>query len=286
MKGYTFDEVVQETVADSTILDVDVSLVDANPHQPRKQFDQESLEEMAESIKMQGILQPILIEKHHDRYIVIAGERRLRAAKLAGAKKIPAIVKEFTEEKRLEAALIENLQRENLNPLEEAKAYRFMIDSTGISQEEMSRRLGKKRSTITNNLRLLNLPEVMQEALANGIISSGHARSLLSVVNPADQQILFKQIADQGISVREAEQRAQQLNNGSRASKQNKKRESVSRPPEITEMEQQFLEALGTKVSIKGDLKKGKVEITYYSHDDLERIYELLSPDNAFGEEL
>lgn len=286
IKDYTLDEVIQETVTPGSVHEVEISLVDTNPNQPRKNFDKDSLDELADSIREQGILQPILVEKQEDRYLIIAGERRYRAAKLAELTAIPVIVKSISQENRLEIALIENLQRENLNPIEEAKAFRFLIDTSSISQDELSKRLGKKRSTIANSLRLLNLSKKMQDAVKEGKMSAGHARAILSVVNPADQEWLFQMISDKGISVREAEAEAQKLNKGSRAANTRKQEHlPVQKAPEIQQIEERLLEALGTKVTIKGDTKKGKVEISYYSQDDLERIFEILSPENQIFEE-
>lgn len=277
MGDYTFDDVVEEVAETSTVNSVRISMVDPNPNQPRKGFSEESMQELASSIKEQGILQPILVEKTGNRYTIVAGERRFRAAKEAGMQEIPVIIKTLSEEQKLEVALIENIQRENLNPIEESKAYKFLVEKTKISQEELSKRLGKKRSTIANSLRLLNLGEDMQEALQNKEISAGHARALLSVVNPADREYLFKKITASGFSVRESEKMAAELNKGSRASNTKKTKKRVNKPVELQQLEEQFLEALGTKVQIQGDLKKGKVEIRYYSMDDLERLYDLLA---------
>ncbi len=287
IRDYSFDDVVQEHAPEGNVIDADITKVDANPDQPRKQFDEESLDELANSIREQGVLQPVLAIQQGDRYIVIAGERRLRAAKRAGLETLPVIVKSYDENKRLEIALIENLQRENLNPIEEAKAFRFLIDAAGISQDELSKRLGKRRSTIANSLRLLNLPELMQDALKDHTLTPGHARAVLSVVNPADQEHLFKEIVEKGLSVREAECRAGELNQGSRAGASRKKQKKAeTRPPEIEHLEERFLEVLGTKVSIKGNLKKGKLEISYYSQEDLERIFEIIAPDIRLSDEL
>ena len=287
MSDYSFDDVVQEHAPGGNVIEADITKVDANPDQPRKQFDEESLEELANSIREQGVIQPVLAVQQGDRYIVIAGERRLRAAKQAGLETLPVIVKSYDEHKRLEIALIENLQRENLNPIEEGKAYRFLIDAAGISQDELSRRLGKRRSTIANTLRLLNLPEPMQNALENHTLTSGHARAVLSVVNPADQEHLFKEIGEKGLSVRDAERRAGELNQGSRAGSTKKhQKKPEGKPPEIEHLEERFLEVLGTKVNIKGNLKKGKLEISYYSQEDLERIFEIIAPEISLTDEL
>lgn len=252
--------------------------IESNPDQPRKVFDEETLLELAESIKQQGVLQPIIVEKENDLYTVIAGERRYRASRLAGLSEIPAIVRTFTEEEKLEIALIENIQREDLNPIEEAQAYRHLIEANNISQDTLSQRIGKKRSTIANMLRLLKLPEDMQSAIAANEISSGHARAILSVINPADQRILFNRILNETLSVREAERQAAGFNKGVRKTEKQRDKQAKERivTPEIQDIEQRFLDVLGTKVNIKGSLAKGKIEIAYYSKDDLERIYDII----------
>ncbi|MFQ3620332.1 MAG: ParB/RepB/Spo0J family partition protein [Spirochaetales bacterium] len=257
---------------------VKLNLLVPNPHQPRKEFSQEALEELAASIRSKGVLQPLLVEKQSDNsYLIIAGERRYRAAQLAGLSEVPVIVRSFSEEEKLEIALIENLQREDLTPIEEAKAYRAVMDSAGLSQEELSERIGKNRSTIANSLRLLKLPEDMQEALHKGEITAGHARAILSVVNPADMRILFHRIVSKDLSVREAEALAGELNRGVRAAASEKEPSyPKQRPLELQEMEQRLLNVLGTKVRIRGNGKKGVIEISYFSSKDLERILEIL----------
>lgn len=272
----------------NSVVMLGVDKITSNPGQPRKHFDTKALQELANSIKEQGVLQPILVEESSDipgHFIIVAGERRFRASKIADLKHIPSLIKNFTEEQRLEVALIENIQRENLNPIEEAQAYRFLIDQAALSQDEVSKRIGKNRSTIANSLRLLNLDGEMQKSLKEGVISAGHARALLSVVNPADQEILYQRILKDSLSVRQTENEGKSLNEGSRAArKKNPKKDSTERPVEIRRIEEKFLEALGTKVSLKGSLKKGRLEIAFYSADDLERVYQLLAKDDdLFG---
>jgi ParB family transcriptional regulator, chromosome partitioning protein len=265
----------------NSVVMIGVDKITSNPGQPRKHFDTNALQELADSIKEQGILQPILVEESSDipgHFIIVAGERRFRASKIAGLKHIPSLIKNFSEEQRLEVALIENIQRENLNPIEEAHAYRFLIDQAALSQDELSKRIGKKRSTVANSLRLLNLNDEIQKSLKEGVITAGHARALLSVVNPADQVILFHRILRDSLSVRQTENEGKSLNEGSRAAqKKLKKKDPLEKPAEVRRIEEKFLEALGTKVSLKGSLKKGKLEIAFYSPDDLERVYQLLS---------
>lgn len=258
-------------------MEIDVDKLLPNPHQPRTEFDKDALQELADSIKEHGVIQPVLVEKADgDNYYIIAGERRTRAAKLAGLTKIPVRVQSFSEEKKLEVALIENIQREDLNALEEALAYRKLMDMCGITQDEVARRVGKNRTTVTNALRLLKLPENMQTALANDEITAGHARALLSVTNPADQRILFARILGQDLSVRETERQAAELNGGGKAAVKVKPKKAEKKDPDISSLEEQFIEALGTKVQLKGSLEKGSLQIDYFSRDDLDRIFSLI----------
>jgi len=261
-------------------LEVALSALRPNPSQPRKDFVDARLRELADSIRQKGVLQPVLVEAEAGgRYTVIAGERRFRAAKLAGLERIPVIVGRFSAEEKLEIALIENVQRENLTPIEEAQAYRRLMDMAALSQEQVAVKVGKDRSTVANSLRLLRLPEDMQSALSRGEMSPGHARAILMLVNPADQQLLFRRIVDRGISVREAEETAAGLNRGKKAARKTAAGEKPSqgrKEPEIRAIEEKLIEKLGTKVEIKGTGKKGRIEIAYYSTDDLERLLELL----------
>ena len=258
---------------------VDIEKVMANPDQPRKEFEEEALKDLAASIKEKGVLQPILVERKEDKYQIIAGERRYRAASLAGLKEVPVIEKELSEEGKLEIALIENIQREDLSPIEEAKAFSVLIKNYKIGQDELSKRVGKNRSTIANSLRLLKMPQDMQDAISSGEISSGHARAILSVVNPADQRILFNRIMSGSVSVREAEKQAADLNKGIRGSGKDDKKEDPkkNKSPDIAEIEQKFIDALGTKVNLNGTIAKGKIEITYFSKEDLERIFDIIA---------
>ena len=256
--------------------EIQIKHIIPNPDQPRKNFDEEALKELADSIKEQGVIQPIIVEKSGDRFIIIAGERRFRASRLAGLDTIPGLVRKYTHEQKLEIALIENIQREDLNSIEEAKAYLSLINNLDLSQEAVAQKVGKKRSTISNSLRLLKLPEDMQESLKQEDISAGHARALLSVLNPSDMIILFSRITSSDLSVRETEHQAASLNNGVRKVSSSGSKKTKSPDPEIRRIEQKFLDVLGTKVTVRGGLKKGKIEIDYYSLDDLERIYDLL----------
>lgn len=286
MDDYSFDGIFADgeiaEVNGGRLLSLEINRVHPNPHQPRKQFDQETLDELAESIKTQGILQPLLVEKiSDDDYAIIAGERRYRAALSLGLERIPVIVKEFTDFQRLEVSLIENIQRENLNPIEEAKAYVYLLDKAQIKQEELADRVGKKRSTIANTVRLLQLPKEMQDSLLAGEFSAGHARALLSVVNPGDRLYLYRKLLEEGLSVRKAEKLASDLNQGKRAAHTKKQHESKEKSIDLLVLEQKFLEACGTKVKLKGTLEKGKIEISYHTMEDLERLYRILTQEES-----
>jgi ParB family chromosome partitioning protein len=261
----------------SSVLEVSLSQLRSNPHQPRRDFSEQGLRELADSIRQKGVLQPVLVEAEKDgAYGIVAGERRARAAKLAGLTKIPVIVRRFSAEEKLEIALIENLQREDLTPIEEANAYQRLMEIGHLTQEQIALKVGKDRSTIANSLRLLKLPEEIQDAISRGTVSAGHARAILSLVNPADQQVLFRRIADRGISVREAEKMAEELSKGKRTSGKSGKRDPGRKEPEIRQIEQTLIEKLGTKVEVRGTAKKGKIAISYYSADDLQRLLEIL----------
>jgi ParB family chromosome partitioning protein len=254
---------------------MDLEKIRANPNQPRKHFDDEALRELADSIREHGIIQPIIVEDAGDgTYTIVAGERRTRAARLAGLKEAPVILRDYSEEKRLEVSLVENVQRADLNPIEEAAAYKTLMDFTGLSQDEVALRVGKNRSTVANALRLLKLPPAVRESLEGGAISPGHARAILSVSDSGAQEILFREILAKNHSVREAEKRAADLNKGEKP--RPRTREKGRRPPEIGAMEEKFIGALGTKVVIEGDLNKGTIRIEYYSMEDLDRLYEIL----------
>ncbi len=256
---------------------IDIELLKPNPHQPRTEFDPEALKELSDSIKEHGIIQAVLVEEVGDgSYYIIAGERRTRAAKLAGLKQIPVRVQKFSEQKKLEVALIENIQRENLNAIEEAKAYHNLMKLANINQEEVAKRVGKNRSTVANSLRLLKLPEDMQKALLDGSLSAGHARSVLSVINPSDQRILFARIIGGGLSVRDAEAQAAEMNGGKKELKTKKNAKVAKKDADYAFLENQLIEALSTKVSLNGNFDKGSIVIEYFSRDDLDRIYEKL----------
>jgi len=246
----------------------------ANPGQPRKDFDEGELAELADSIKQQGIIQPIIAEDAGDgTYTIIAGERRTRAARLAGLTEAPVILRKYSDEKRMVVSLIENIQRSNLNPIEEASAYKQLMELERVSQDEVASRVGKNRATVANVLRLLKLPPEMQESIRRNELSAGHARAVLSVSGARAQETLFREIIKKGLSVREAEKRAAAL--GSR-DKKPAKAAVKGRAPELDAMEEKFITHLGTKVVVNGDLNKGSILIDYYSMEDLDRLYEIL----------
>jgi len=249
-----------------------------NPDQPRRTFDENALAELASSLKSHGVIQPILAEDAGDgSYVIVAGERRYRAAKMAGLSELPVIVRSFDPQKRLEIALIENVQREDLNAVEEAEAYRSLMSLGGRSQEEVADVVGKSRSAVANALRLLKLPEPMLAALRDGSLTAGHARAILSVIDPGRRDLLFARVVAEGISVREAEAAAAELNSPPTRSSTPAKRPEKPKEPEILEVEERLIEALGTKVSVRGDAKKGTISIEYYSLEDLERILYVLA---------
>ncbi len=261
---------------------IKASLLKPNPHQPRQDFDEETLAELAESIRTHGILQAITVEDAGDGYFyIIAGERRTKAAILAGLEKVPVQLRKYEDDKKLEIALIENIQRADLNAIEEARAYKRLMELSDITQEEVARRVGKKRSTITNALRLLDLPEDIQSAVSSSQISAGHARAILSVDDNMDRHILFGKIVGGNMTVREAENAAAEMKNPSAAKASRKSAKPVSltmraQDPDIAAIETKFREALGTKVGLKGDLNGGTLQIEYYSAQDLDRLYSLI----------
>jgi len=258
----------------ASTVEVPIGSLKPNPSQPRHRFRDASLAELAESIRRRGVLQPVLVEEVGGGYQIVAGERRVRAAKLAGLDRVPVLVRSFSPDDRLEVALIENLQREDLTPIEEAKAYRQLMDARELTQEQVAAKVGKDRTTVTNSLRLLKLPQKVQDAVEKGDLSAGHARALLALTNPADQEVLFARVLSRGLSVRETEQAAQAFNEGKRGKA--KKPPGRARDPDVRAVEERLVERFGTKVQIRGGPSKGRIEIAYFSADDLERVIELL----------
>lgn len=244
----------------------------AKEDQPRKEFDKSSLKELAESIKVHGVIQPILVRKKEDKYEIIAGERRFRASRLVGLKEIPAIIMDADKEDAAKLALIENIQREDLNPIEEAMAYKHLLEEFRLTQEEVAKTIGKSRSYIANCLRLLNLEEKVIEYLYNGDLTTGHGKVLLAVKDKKQQLSLAEKIVTEGLNVRETEKEVKKLNK-----KKPSKRTTRERDPYIIDLEEQLMRSLGTKVRLTMGKKNGKIEIEYYGMEDLERILEMLS---------
>lgn len=258
---------------DDNVVQIKIDELRPNPYQPRKKFDKEAIDELAASIKEHGVLQPIIVRKSIKGYDIVVGERRFRASKAAKLKTIPAIIKEFTEEEMMEIALIENLQREDLNPIEEAQAYEKLIDHLGVTQEELSKRIGKSRPHIANHLRLLQLPHSIQKYVAEGTLSMGHGRALLGLKRKDQIGALAEKIINDKLNVRQVEELVQKLNkNVSRETM--RKKPSLS--PFIQETENVLKEFFGTNVQIKKGKKKSKIEIEFYSEEDLERILQLI----------
>lgn len=290
---------VEEFVPEGAIKNIPMTDVVANPEQPRKHFSEAALTELADSIREKGVIQPLLVEEQADgTYQIIAGERRFRASKLAGMETVPAIVRSFSYEEKLEIALIENIQREDLSAIEEAKAYTSLMETTGMNQEALAKRLGKNRSTIANAMRLLKLPEQIQNAVDNAELSAGHARAILQAGDDDSMMRLYKRVMVEGLSVRftEALARGEELptrspdseETGTDSRKRTDKGDSDKEPDmdfrktiELMNLEEQLIVRLGTKVLIKGQEDKGKIEISYFSMEDLNRLMNLIAPGSV-----
>lgn len=255
------------------VREIDIALVKPNPFQPRKQFDQEKLEELAASIREHGVVQPVVVRAKGEGFEIVAGERRWRASRMAGLKTLPAVVKEFTEHQVMEIALIENLQREDLNPIEEAEAYEKLIREFGMTQEDLAKRLGKSRSQIANTMRLLHLPEGVRRSVAEGRVSMGHAKVLLSVTEGKRQEALARAIEEKGLSVRETEVL---LKKEASAPKPPKGGRKATKDPSLSSLEAELGERFGTVVRIVSGDSKGRVEISFYGQEDLKRVLDLL----------
>lgn len=263
-----------EIIDENAIKEIKISQIEPNKNQPRKRFDKEKLVALSESIKENGLIQPIIVTKSDDdRYTIVAGERRWRAAKLAGLTAVPSIVKEYTEKTVAEVALIENLQREDLNPIEEALGYKELSEKYFLKQEEISKIVGKSRSAIANAMRLLSLEDEIQSKIISGDISEGHARAALSLEGFELRNFLVSQIIENGLNVRQAEVLAKQLQKGT---KEKKKREPDVYDIELERIQNKLSSNLGTKVTISHGQKKGKIEIEYYGNEDLDRILNLI----------
>lgn len=260
----------------STEAEIDIDLIDPNPQQPRTRFAASDLEELTQSIRVNGVVQPIVVRSRGARYEIVAGERRWRASQMAELRRIPAVIKEVSDDKLLELALVENIQRQELNPIEEAKAYRKLIDSIGLTQELIAERVGKSRTIVTTAMRLLKLPEEIQRNLENGELSAGHGRALLMTDDPRLQRSIAKAIIDRGLSVRETEDAVKKA--GSSPQTSVKKPVSRTADPNVKAAETKLMRRLNTNVKILPAAKGtgGKIEIEYYNTDDLDRIYEVI----------
>ena len=252
---------------------VKITMVEPNREQPRKNFDEDALQELSESIKQFGLLQPILVQQRDNYYEIIAGERRWRAAKLAGLKEVPVIIKNLTEQEIVEISLIENIQREDLNPIEEAQAYKKLLTEFNLKQDEVAERVSKSRTAVTNSMRLLKLSDEVQQMVIDDMISTGHARALLAVEDKEQQYLLAQRIFDEKLSVREIEKIVKSLGKPAKP----KKEKNISLDIVYQDLEEKLKQKLNTKVSIsgKGD-GTGKIEIEFYSHDDLDRILDMI----------
>ncbi len=263
----------EEEVLKSGEIMVKINQVEPNRDQPRKDFDEDALVELADSIKQFGILQPLIVQKKKDYYEIIAGERRWRAAKIAGVKEVPVIVKEFTDQEIVEISLIENIQRENLNPIEEAMAYKRLLEEFNLKQDEVAERVSKSRTAVTNSMRLLKLSPRVQQMIVDDMISTGHARALLAIDDEEQQYILANKIFDEKLSVRETEKLVKALKNPKKEIKKPKLEHTFV----YDNIEEQMKNIIGTKVSVNPKANgKGRIEIEYYSEEELERIYDLI----------
>jgi len=259
ISGSFESEVVQESIQY-----IKIDNIVRNPYQPRKSFDSEKIEELAQSIRENGLIQPIVVRSYQDKYELIVGERRVLAAKRANLSEIPAVIKDYSEEKLLELALIENLQREDLNPIEEALAYKLILERDRITQDELAKRIGKSRSYIANMLRILELPEHIRENVSRGTISVGQAKALLAIDDKGERERLVKRILSEKITVRELE----------RVSRKKNVPRGTQKEPYIDEIEGRLREKFGTKVTVDYRNGKGVIKIDFYSNDELDRIIE------------
>lgn len=276
MKSVTSEKTVEskeDAAAKSGVQVMKINEVEPNRDQPRKNFDEDALLELSDSIKQFGVLQPLLVRKIKDYYEIIAGERRWRAAKLAGVKEVPVIEKEYTDQEILEIGLIENIQRENLNPIEEAIAYKRLLEEFNLKQDEVAERVSKSRTAVTNSMRLLKLSDKVQQMIIDDMISTGHARALLAIDDPELQYTLANKIFDEKLSVRETEKLVKEIKNP----KKPKEKKPVANSFIYQDLEEKMKSVFGTKVSIASKGKgKGKIEIEYYSDDELEHLFDMM----------
>ena len=253
---------------DVKVMQIDINMLDANPNQPRRDFGEESMDELKASVSVHGVIQPLLVTKAlNGRYMIIAGERRWRAARAAGLSSVPAIVKDYSDRELMEVSIIENLQREDLNPIEESEAMRSLVEIYGLTQEEVAERIGKSRSAVANSLRILNLPEHILEYLRSGQLSAGHARALLALENEKMRDYVADEIVKNSLSVRQAEALAYK-------NKKEKQEKRLENDIHLASAENALRDALGTRVKLTGTASRGKITIEYFNKDDLDRIYE------------
>ena len=265
---------IKEEAAETTVA---ITKVEPNRKQPRKFFDEDALQELADSIKQFGLLQPILVQDRKDHYEIIAGERRWRAARLAGLKEVPVIIKNYSDQEIVEIALIENIQREDLNPIEEAQAYKHLLEEFNLKQDEVAERVSKSRVAVTNSIRLLKLSDRVQQMVIDDMISTGHARALLAVDNEEEQYALAQKIFDEKLSVREIEKMVKNLHKPSKV----KKMDDKTLQAIYLDIEEKLKQRLSTKVAVtsKGE-GAGKIEIEFYNHEDLDRILDMIGKQN------
>ncbi len=273
----TASKAKKEENAVEDALYMDINKVEPNREQPRKKFEEDALLELAESVKKHGVLQPLLVQKRPDYYEIIAGERRWRASKMAGLKKVPVIIKNLSEQEIMEISLIENIQREDLNPIEEAQAYRRLIDEFKLKQDDVADRVSKSRTAVTNAMRLLKLNDKVQQMVIDEMLSTGHARALLGIEDQEKQYTIAQKVFDEKLTVRETEKLVKNLQNEKKPTAGDKKKLSPQLEAIYRDLEEQLKTILGTKVAISAkDEKTGKLEIEYFSAEELDRIIDLI----------
>ncbi len=272
-KTKVVEKVIEKIVEKPSEVKLKINQIEPNREQPRKKFDEQALEELADSIRQFGILQPLIVQEKEKYYEIIAGERRWRAAKLVGLKEIPVVIRKMSEQEMVEISLIENIQRENLNPIEEAAAYKRLLEEFHLTQEEIAERVAKSRTAVTNSMRLLKLDERVQQMVVDEMLSTGHARALLAIEDPELQFQTANKIYNERLSVREVEKLVKNIGK----EKSSKKEKNFQQEAVFQDLEEKMKVSLGTKVSInRKDDKKGRIEIEYYSMEELERLMEIL----------
>lgn len=273
----------EETVANSIdasedkVIYIDINNIKPNSAQPRKHFDESKLQELAESIKVSGVIQPLIVRISGNGYELVAGERRWRASRIANLKKIPCIVRDYDEKQNVLVAIIENMQRENLNPIEEAEGLKQMTERFGLTQEQVSNSLGKSRTYITNSIRLLKLPKDIQNIISDGQMSAAHGRTIINISDPSKQRIICDKVIKNGLSVRETENLADQIKDEIKPNRKKRRtKKNIGKSSDIIATENELRRLTGTKVNILGDGKKGKIEIEYYSIEELNQIIDTI----------